>query len=79
MSITMQDLARDEEMMARSKRVIKDLKYRFKNKPDGAGRLAMLLRRHFDVFVDKQIVTDIWQDMAENKEKARARRFKKAS
>ena len=65
MSITMQQLARDEEMMARSKRVIKNLKYRFANKPEGANRLAVLLPRHFDVYVDKQIVSDIWQDMPE--------------
>lgn len=59
----MQELARDEEMMARSKQVIKDLKYRFIDKSNGAARLASLLRRHFDVYVDEQIIEDIWQAM----------------
>jgi len=59
----MQKMARGEEMMARSRRVIKDMKYRFQGKPDGARRMAISLSRHFEVFVDEQIVEDIWEDM----------------
>lgn len=58
-----QELARDEEMMARSRRLIKDMRYRYIDKTDGAGRLASLISWHFGLYVDEQIVEDIWASM----------------
>ena len=69
MTTLMQELARGEEVMARSRRVIKDMKYCFESKPDGAQRMASSLSRHFEVYVDAQIVEDIWEDMPDKSDR----------
>ena len=66
MNRQMQQLARDELVMAKSKRVIRDMKYRYADRPDGASRLSRLLSRHFDVYVNAHIIEDIWADMADH-------------